>query len=147
MYYNNNQTLVDPFFKVFIDKFAFAIGSISNSKRLNVILYVLRNIDSNNKYTGTTKIVSKGSGVSERTVKETFAVMQEKNVMKKIKSGGAYMINPALIVKGRDTQKAKLILHYNTLGESEGEPNNILGESEPVEPIIKSKSFFDDDWD
>ena len=107
----NNQML---FYRLFLTEFADAFAAISKSKQFDVILYVLKNLNSNNQYIGTLKETAARSEVPYKTVQNTFNEMREKDIMR-MKQNGVYMINPKLLVYGPLVAEARLIRQYSQL--------------------------------
>ena len=100
------------FWKIFLSDFLNALGLISNSKQLDVLFHVLANTDqSNNIYIGTYKKITEEINVSYQTVALIFKKMQENNLITKLQNG-VYKVNPAIMMKGSNSKRQKLVVEY-----------------------------------
>jgi hypothetical protein len=114
MTYNKNTGYPDKNFgKLNIIDFVDAFATISKSPQLNVILWVLNNLDYENKYTGTMQEITDNTGVSYKTVQNTFNAMCDKDIMRVFKN--CYVFNPRLLMKGPTVHYNNMMTNYNTL--------------------------------
>lgn len=104
------------FWKVRMKDFLNALGMVSNSKQMDVVLYVLKNANSDNLFLGTIKAVEEAVGVSHKTAITAFRRMQDSNIITR-KQIGIYMIQPELAYKGRSYKRKKLIIDYQLIKE------------------------------
>lgn len=106
-YYGNDQ-----FWKLFLNDFLQAMGLISNSKQLDVILYIMKNLQSeNNIFIGTYKNIEKETNISYKTIATTFKKMLENNFLEK-KQNGVYQVSAKILIKGSQIKKNRLIINY-----------------------------------
>ena len=82
------------------------IESIGN-KKMQVVKYILQNMDSNNKLSETVREISKGSGCSLQTVQETLTLLENCGVV--ARKTGTVMLSPKLIHKG-NAQKERYLM-------------------------------------
>jgi len=108
------KNTTEHFSKVFIPEFTNALKSVSNNQRLNVILYVLSNLDDNNIFVGTMQEVADNTRVSYKTVQGTFKVMLKQNILKK-KNNFSFMVSPHLLMRGVPSTKMRLIREFNEI--------------------------------
>lgn len=132
------QTLVDPltgevidtiivqknveqdynFFKVWLLDLMNVL-EIVGTKKIKVINYILDNMNTqDNVFVGTHQKIAKELNISRPIVSQTFKVLREKNIIKKINSG-AYMLNPDILVKGKTGKRINLLIKYNKLEKEE----------------------------
>jgi hypothetical protein len=104
----------EHFYKVFFPEFTNALKSVSNNQRLNVILYVLSNLDGNNLFIGTMQDVADKTEISYKTVQGTFKVMLKRNILKK-KNNFSFMVSPHLLMRGVPSTKMRLIREFNEI--------------------------------
>lgn len=103
------------FWKIWLSDILTIMGIISNSKQLDVVLYIMAHIkQSDNTFIGTYKEVAKKTGISEKTVATAFRTLLKNDFLRKIHSG-VYQVNPKYIVKGNENKRRMIINYYNTL--------------------------------
>lgn len=91
------------------------IESIGN-KKMQVVKYVLQNMDSNNKLSETVREIAKGSGCSLQTVHETLALLENCGVI--ARKTGTVMLSPKLIHKGNAARERFLMTKFIEIQES-----------------------------
>jgi malate synthase len=114
-YNNNNQPFsAGHFWKLYMFEFVDALKSVIDNKQFFVVLHVLRNLNSVNQYIGTIQETAQRTGVSYKTVQNTFNAMCRNDLMR-MKNPGVYMFNPDLLMKGPVITKLRLTAGYNGL--------------------------------
>ena len=85
------------------------IESIGN-KKMQVVKYILQNMDSNNKLSETVREISKGSGCSVQTVHETLTLLENCGVV--ARKTGTVMLSPKLLHKGNSSRERFLMTKF-----------------------------------
>lgn len=115
------------FWRVWLGDLLYTLGLINNSKQLDVVFYVLDNIDpANNLYIATLRKTVEMTGISYGTVAAIFKKMQEVDMIVK-QGNGVYKVKPSLLMKGDDNKKQRLVIEYEKIkreGEQEHEGSN-----------------------
>ena len=91
------------------------IESIGN-KKMQVVKYVLQNMDSNNKLSETVREIAKGSNCSLQTAQETLALLENCGVI--ARKTGTVMLSPKLIHKGNAARERFLMTKFIEIQES-----------------------------
>lgn len=82
-------------------------------KKMQVVKYILQNMDSNNKLSETTKEIAKNSGASRATVSETLRLLEKVGfIARKI---GTVMLSPKIVHKGSAKKERYLLTKFNEL--------------------------------
>jgi len=103
------------FWKIWLSDILTIMGIISNSKQLDVVLYIMQHIkQSDNTFIGTYAEVSKHTGISEKTVATAFRTLLKNDFLRKIHNG-VYQVNPKYLVKGNENKRRMIINYYSTL--------------------------------
>ena len=103
------------FWKIWLSDILTIMGIISNSKQLDVVLYVMAHIkQSDNTFVGTYDKIVEGCGVSRRTVVTTMKKLLEVDFLRRVQNG-MYQVNPKYILKGNENKRRMVIDYYNTL--------------------------------
>lgn len=97
------------------------IESIGN-KKMQVVKYILQNMDSNNKLSETVREISKGCGCSLQTVQETLALLENCGVI--ARKTGTVMLSPKLIHKGNAQKERFLMTKFIAIQKSENDEND-----------------------
>lgn len=82
------------------------IDSIGNKKML-VVKYILKNMDSNNLLIKTVREIADGSGCSVQTVNDTLKILEECGII--ARKTGVVMLSPKLVHKG-NAQKERFLM-------------------------------------
>lgn len=85
------------------------IESIGN-KKMQVVKYILQNMDSNNKLSETVREVSKGAGVSLQTVNDTLKLLEDCQII--ARKTGTIMLSPKLAHKGNAKKERYLMTKF-----------------------------------
>lgn len=92
------------------------IESIGN-KKMQVVKYVLQNMDSNNKLSETVREIASGSGCSLQTVQETLKLLEDCGVI--ARKVGTVMLSPKLLHKGNAQKERYLMTRFIELKNNE----------------------------
>jgi len=92
------------------------IESIGN-KKMQVVKYILQNMDSNNKLSETVREVAKGSECSIQTVHETLTLLENCGVI--ARKTGTIMLSPKLAHKGNAARERFLMTKFIEIKESQ----------------------------
>lgn len=112
----------DHFWKVFLADFLYAMGLLSNSRQIDVILHVMKNVNaSENIFIGTYKDIEKATKVSYQTVAHAMQKMQEVDLITRVQNG-VYKLSPKIMMKGNQNKKHRLTIEYEKA--KEGVNNN-----------------------
>lgn len=85
------------------------IDSVGN-KKMQVVKYILRNMDSNNILTQTVREVAKGSGCSVQTVNDTLKMLEQADII--ARKTGVIMLSPKLVHKGNVKKERYLMAKF-----------------------------------
>ena len=94
------------------------IESIGN-KKMQVVKYILQNMDSNNKLSETVREISVGSGCSLQTVHETLTLLENCGVI--ARKVGTVMLSPKLIHKGNAKKERYLMTRFIEIQKAEND--------------------------
>jgi len=97
------------------------IESIGN-KKMQVVKYILQNMDSNNKLSETVREISKGTGCSLQTVHETLVLLENCGVV--ARKVGTVMLSPKLVHKGNVKKEKYLMTKFIEIQKTENDENN-----------------------
>lgn len=119
------HTLKGGWRRVYMENFMELItGLYSSGRKIDVIEFILSNLDTENKLTMTQEQVIEKSGISKMTVVNTYKHLIENNFMKKV--GTAYIINPKYVCAfGSDKKNKRIMIEYN-----ENEEQSLFNEQE-----------------
>lgn len=92
------------------------IDSIGN-KKMQVVKYILQNMDSNNKLSETVREISAGSGCSLQTVQETLKLLEECGIV--ARKTGTVMLSPKLAHKGNARREKFLMTKFIEINNAE----------------------------
>lgn len=92
------------------------IDSIGN-KKMQVVKYILQNMDSNNKLSETVREISAGSGCSLQTVQETLKLLEECGIV--ARKTGTVMLSPKLAHKGNAQREKYLMTKFIEINSAE----------------------------
>lgn len=92
------------------------IDSIGN-KKMQVVKYVLKNMDSNNILLQTVREVASGCGCSLQTVNDTLKVLESAGII--ARKTGAIMLSPKLVHKGNARKERYLMAKFVEINRAE----------------------------
>lgn len=90
------------------------IETIGN-KKMQVVKYILQNMDSNNKLSETVREIAKGCDCSPQTVQDTLTLLQKCGVV--ARKTGTVMLSPRLVHKGNAARERFLMTKFVALKE------------------------------
>ena len=112
--------------RVYLGDFLEVLLEIGNTK-IKVFVFVVNNVDTNNKLTMSILQVSEKVGISYKTTHETFKKLAEKGLIRKY--GTAWVVMPSFVSTfGSDAKNARLLTEY-----SEAEEATLFDEVEETE--------------
>ena len=102
------------FWKLYMSDFLHTLGITLESKQLDVVLYILSKVKTNdNMFIGTyDHIVEKGIA-SRPTIARIFKKMKTAKLLIK-KHAGAYMVDPSLLMKGSPGKRQALMIEFRS---------------------------------
>ena len=105
---------MDTFYK--LDNILFADVLLNlRSTDSNVIGYVLHNINGNNRIELTYRAVADAIECSPDTVGTIIRQLLKNNFLKRIPNTNTYMLNPRVLMKGREGRFMTLMDRYNAI--------------------------------
>ncbi|MBE7723657.1 MAG: hypothetical protein E7244_04220 [Enterocloster citroniae] len=112
----------DDFYKVFLRDLCGLYG-LTQNRQVDVINYILTNMnDKTNLLNASYDEISKAIGVSKTTVKEVFSKLIKARAITRIRNA-VYMVNPAILSKGKAGKQYKLMIIYNGCREGGNDDN------------------------
>lgn len=106
------------------------IDTIGN-KKMQVVKYVLQNMDSNNKLSETVREIAAGSGCSLQTVQETLKLLESCGIV--ARKTGTVMLSPKLAHKGNAKRERILMTKFIEIQQAENEESLVTIESPSTE--------------
>lgn len=99
--------------RVYLENFMEILtGIYSQGKKIDVVEFLLENLNSENQFTQTQDYVVKKLNISKQTVNDAFKYLVEQNFMKKI--GSVYVVNPNYVCAfGSDKKNATIAVRYS----------------------------------
>lgn len=104
------------FYRVWLSDLLYHLNLISNSRQMDVLFYILDNVNSDNIFIGTNRDIAVKTKASTKTVNAILKKMVKNDLMTVVQRG-VYMIKPTLLMKGDNIKKRKLTIEYEDLGE------------------------------
>lgn len=101
------------FTKVFLYALLPQLEVIGN-KKIVVCNWIIEHLSRDNTLIATIEDISKGTGVSVRTVQETVQKLIECDFLKR-KVKGAYMVNPEVMFKGSSSARVNVLFQYSAI--------------------------------
>lgn len=90
---------------------------VIGNKKMQVVKYILKNKDSNNKLSETVREISKGSGCSVQTVQDTLKLLESVGVI--ARKTGTVMLSPRLVHKGNAARERYLMTKFIEIKSSQ----------------------------
>lgn len=81
----------------------------------NVLAWLIRNKDSNNRIVGTLALIAEECGTTVPTVSTLFQKLYKKEFLKKVRNG-VYMLSPTLLRHGNQNKGAVLFKKWDDYG-------------------------------
>lgn len=89
------------------------------NKKMQVVKYVLQNMDSNNKLSETVREIAKGSECSIQTVHETLRILESCSII--ARKTGTIMLSPRLVHKGNAQRERFLMTKFTEIKSSDND--------------------------
>lgn len=113
--YISKEVNSQNFWKIWLGDILTVLGIISNSKQLDVVIYIMQNIrQSDNLFIGSYEKIASGAGTTKRTVVTTMKKLLETEFLKRVQNG-VYAVNAKYLVKGNENKRRMIIDYQNTL--------------------------------
>ena len=114
LFYQKGVTVMRFFYKLFLDVFADILLNLP-CNYCKVIGYVLIHINGNNRLELTYAAVADAIGCSSDTVGTIIRQLLQNNFIKRIPRTNTYMVNPEVIMKGREGRFKTLKERYDAI--------------------------------
>lgn len=108
------------FYRVWLSDLLYHLNLISNSRQLDVLFYMLDNVNSDNLFIGTIRAISEDTKASTKTVNTIIKKMIDADLIT-MKQRGVYMIKPTLLMKGDNVRKHRLTIEYENIKQQKKE--------------------------
>lgn len=108
------------FYRVWLSDLLYHLNLISNSRQLDVLFYMLDNVNNDNLFIGTHRAISEATKASTKTVNLIIKKMIEADLIT-VKQRGVYMVKPTLLMKGDNVRKHKLTIEYENIKRENAE--------------------------
>lgn len=96
--------------RVYLEDFMEILTSFAN-KKVEVVEFILNNLNSENQLTLTYRDITERSDVSYKTVADTFKELQKMDFIKKV--GTIWLVNPKFVCAfGSDQKNANILIKY-----------------------------------
>lgn len=102
------------FYRVWLSDLLYHLNLISNSRQMDVLFYILDNVNSDNLFIGTNRAIAEATKASTKTVNIIIKKMIEADLMS-MKQRGVYMVKPTLLMKGDNVRKHRLTIEYENI--------------------------------
>lgn len=118
--------------RVYLGAFMDLLIDISSSKAVEIVQFVLDNLNSDHQFVYSIRDTAEKTGISYRTTQQAFVQLKAANFMRQ--EGKVYIINPEFVGSfGTDKKNKSILIRF-----SKAEPNLFSDvPSEPVEPRTK----------
>ena len=107
---NVPNTLKGGWRRVYLEQFMEILSKLySSGRKIDVVEFILDNLNYENKFTMTQAQVANALGVSNKTIVDTFKVLRKEGFLKK--TGLCYTVSPEYIcATGSDAKNANILL-------------------------------------
>ncbi|HFP7807092.1 TPA: replication/maintenance protein RepL [Campylobacter jejuni] len=108
-----SHTLKKGWRRVYLEQFMEVLTSLySSAKKIDIVEYILENLNSENQLTLTQEQVMKATKVSRQTIVDTYKHLIEMDFMKK--KGTVYVVNPKYVCAfGSDKKNRTIAINYS----------------------------------
>lgn len=125
------------FYRVWLSDLLYHLNLISNSRQMDVLFYILDNVNNENLFIGTNRAIAEAVKASTQTVNRIIKKMVEADLIT-IKQRGVYMIKPTLLMKGDNVRKHRLTIEYENIKREQNpklaeKPAEQCEETQPTE--------------
>ena len=99
--------------RVYLENFMEILtGMYSSAKKIDVVEFILENLNSENQFTQTQDYVAQKLQMSKKTVNDAFKYLVEQDFMKR--TGTVYVVNPKFVCAfGSDKKNATIAIKYS----------------------------------
>lgn len=112
------------FYRVWLSDLLYHLNLISNSRQMDVLFYILDNVNSDNLFIGTNRAIAEATKASTKTVNIIIKKMIDADLMS-MKQRGVYMIKPTLLMKGDNVRKHRLTIEYENIKRENSLPGQM----------------------
>lgn len=130
------------FDKIWLGHIIEAIGLIGN-KKMNLVLWLMKEKNSENQIVMTYKQIAEKSGISEDTVNKTMRLLLQNDFLRRVNMG-AYQINPDIIFKGGKSKRFDVLLSYQNLSDDLILPDEEEDKDCEAEEVLEGQIGFDE---
>ncbi|RTJ97262.1 replication/maintenance protein RepL [Campylobacter jejuni] len=108
-----SHTLKKGWRRVYLEQFMEVLTSLySSAKKIDIVEYILENLNSENQLTLTQEQVMKATKVSRQTIVDTYKHLIEMDFMKK--KGSVFVVNPKYVCAfGSDKKNRTIAINYS----------------------------------
>ena len=108
-----SHTLKKGWRRVYLEQFMEVLTSLySSAKKIDIVEYILENLNSENQLTLTQEQVMKATKVSRQTIVDTYKHLIEMDFMKK--KGSVFVVNPKYVCAfGSDKKNKTIAINYS----------------------------------
>lgn len=106
------------FYRVWLSDLLYHLNLISNSRQMDVLFYILDNVNSDNLFIGTNRAIAEATKASTKTVNVIIKKMIDADLMS-MKQRGVYMVKPTLLMKGDNIRKHRLTIEYENIKQKD----------------------------
>lgn len=112
------------FYRVWLSDLLYHLNLISNSRQMDVLFYILDNVNSDNLFIGTNRAIAEATKASTKTVNIIIKKMIDADLMS-MKQRGVYMVKPTLLMKGDNVRKHRLTIEYENIKRDNALPGQM----------------------
>lgn len=112
------------FYRVWLSDLLYHLNLISNSRQMDVLFYILDNVNSDNLFIGTNRAIAEATKASTKTVNIIIKKMIDADLMS-MKQRGVYMVKPTLLMKGDNVRKHRLTIEYENIKRENSLPGQM----------------------
>ena len=99
------------FHKIWLGHMLESLDMIGNQK-IRVAMFIMNNINRDNEFLMTHRVVAEKTGISLKTVSDTMTALQESDFIHKVRNG-YYRLNPDIMYKGGKNDRLNVLLQYS----------------------------------
>ena len=140
------ETTDSGFQKIWLMHILEAIEEVGNAK-IQVLFWMLKSADVNNRVHGTYEEIAKGSKVSVSTVARLMTTLQKCDIVRR-EYGGVWLLNPAIVFKGHHKKRMDVLIRYHEPKQLElpFEEKEIKNIKPKKEDVIKIQRFSNEQY-
>lgn len=118
------------FTKIWMRNFISTLDIVGNRKT-KLCMWIVENIDNNNRLIGTMRDIAAKSNTSLETVRVTLKILLDADFLRR-EQNGVYMVNPDIVFKGTHNSRMNILNQYNTAEAIQ------MTDEEKLEQILES---------